>query len=187
METANRNNRVYPAESSEGLINPLRRVFQNPRRILKPYILPGMTILDFGCGPGFFTIDIAKILNESGKVIAADLQQEMLDKLKAKLAGSRLEKKIELHKCMTDKIGLTARADFVLAFYVIHEVPDRKILFEELRSILKPGGRMLIVEPSFHVSANEFEEMIGILLTKDFKVAARPKIIMSRSVVVERS
>jgi ubiquinone/menaquinone biosynthesis C-methylase UbiE len=187
MKTANRNNRVYPAESSEGLVNPLRRVFQNPRRILKPYILPGMTILDFGCGPGFFTIDIAKILNGSGKVIAADLQQEMLDKLKAKLAGSPFEKKIELHKCMTDKTGLTARADFVLAFYVIHEVPDQKILFEEFRSILKPGGRMLIVEPSFHVSANEFEEMIGRLLTRDFKVAARPKIIMSRSVVVERS
>jgi ubiquinone/menaquinone biosynthesis C-methylase UbiE len=187
MKTVNRNNRVFPAESSEGLVNPLRRVFQNPRRILKPYILPGMTILDFGCGPGFFTIDIAKFLNGSGKVIAADLQKEMLDKLKTKITGSALEKKIVLHKCESDKIGLAAQADFILAFYVIHEVTDHEKLFEELKSILKPEGRMLIVEPGFHVSVNEFEEMISKLKSKDFKVVARPKIFMSRSVVLERT
>lgn len=185
MKPANRDSRVYPVEKAGSLDSFLRRVFQNPRRILKPYIRPGMTILDLGCGSGFFTIDIAKMLNGSGKVIAADLQKGMLDKVNTKIRGTMLEEKIELHQCETDRIGLTSRVDFVLAFYVVHEVRDHLRLFEELRSILNTDGIIYIIEPTFHVQDAAFEKMVSNLIITGFKVVARPKVILSRTVLVQ--
>jgi len=185
MKTANKN-KVYPVERADTFDSFLRRVFQNPRRILKPYIRPGMIVLDLGCGPGFFTVGIAKMLNGAGKVIAADLQEGMLDKVKAKISGTQLENKIELHKCEPDRIGLATRVDFILAFYVVHEIDDHLKLFEELKSILQPGGLVYIVEPSFHVSANEFEDMVSALAGRGFEAVARPGIMLSRTLLARK-
>jgi len=77
METK-RSQRVCPVENAGGLDNSVRRLLHNPAKILKPYIHEGMTILDLGCGPGVFTVEIATLLNCSGKVIAADLQEGCL-------------------------------------------------------------------------------------------------------------
>src|SRR4030042_2414408 len=185
MKPESRSTRVCPVELAGSLDSFLRRLVQKPRRILKPYILPGMTILDLGCGPGFFTIEIAKMLNCSGKVIAADLQEGMLEKVKTKISGTQLEKKIELHKCEADRIGVTSKVDFVLAFYVVHEVKDHIRLFEELRTILQPGGKILIIEPGFHVSLKSFEEMVRKFSESGFKVTARPKNLFSHSVLAQ--
>jgi ubiquinone/menaquinone biosynthesis C-methylase UbiE len=165
----NKNQHVCPAALSGSLDNSIRRFFQNPRKLLGRYIKPGMTVMDLGCGPGFFAIEIAKLLNGSGKVIAADLQEEMLMKVNQKIAGTPLAQQIILHQCQSDRIGLQEKADFILAFYMIHEVPDQGKLFNELKSILKPDGTMFIVEPKFHVSKSAFE---------------RPNITMSRALLI---
>ncbi len=183
MEQEERNNRVYPVEKAGSLEIRLRKLVQNPRKILKSLIRPGMTVLDLGCGPGFFTIEIAKMLNGTGKVIAADLQEEMLENIKGKISGTLLENKIELHKCEADRIGLKCKVDFILAFYVVHEIKDHNKLFEELKEILKPDGKLCIVEPAFHVSLNNFEEMIGKLMKAGFEVSPAPKILFSRSIM----
>jgi ubiquinone/menaquinone biosynthesis C-methylase UbiE len=73
-------NRVCPTAIAGYLDNRFRRWFQNPRKILGPYIKEGMTVLDLGCGPGFFSIDIAQMVGKSGRVIASDLQVGMLHK-----------------------------------------------------------------------------------------------------------
>jgi len=117
--------RICPVEKAGGLDNFVRKLLQNPQKILKPYINEGMTVLDLGCGPGFFSIEIAKRLIDSGKVIAADLQEGMLDKVRQKIKGTELEQKIIPHKCQEESIDLTEKVDFVLAFYMIHEVPNQ--------------------------------------------------------------
>lgn len=165
-----KDNRVCPVELAGGLDNRLRRFLQNPRRILKPYIKDGMTVLDFGCGPGFFTIEIAKMLQGGGKVIAADLQEGMLDIVRKKIKGTQLEEKIIIHKCEQDKIGVTETVDFILAYYVIHEVPDKEKLFKELYSLLKPGGKILIIEPKFHVSKKAFGKMTELMETEGLEI-----------------
>jgi len=86
-----KNKRICPVEYAGGLDNSVRRLLQNPRKILKPYIHQGMTVLDLGCGPGFFSIEIAKMLKDTGKVIAADLQEGMLEKVNKKIKGTELE------------------------------------------------------------------------------------------------
>jgi ubiquinone/menaquinone biosynthesis C-methylase UbiE len=176
--------RICPVERAGGLDNSLRKLFQNPQKILSPYLNEGMTVLDLGCGPGFFSIEIAKMLNNSGKIIAADLQEGMLEKVKVKIKGTELEKRIELHKCEAAKTGITEKVDFILCFYMVHEVPDQDKLFLELKSILKPGGKIYIIEPKFHVSKKSFDCMISKLDTIGFDIIDRPKVFFSRAVLL---
>lgn len=179
-----RNQRICPVEGAGGLDNSVRRWLQNPYKILKPFIHSGMTVLDLGCGPGFFTVEIARLLNYSGKVIAADLQKGMLEKVSNKIKGKEFEHSIEIHQCEEDKIGVTEKVDFVLAFYMIHEVPNQDSLFRELKSILKPNGKILIIEPKIHVSKKSFGAMINRIRDIGFNVTDGPKVFFSRAVLL---
>ena len=178
------NKRICPVEYSGGLDNSFRRLLQNPRKILKPYIHEGMTVLDLGCGPGFFSVEIAKMLKDSGKVFAADLQEGMLDRVRQKIRMTALEQRINLHKCQDDSIGVTEAVDFVLVFYMIHEVPNQDNLLRELKSILKPDGKIFIIEPKFHVSKKSFEGMINKIKDIGFEIVDRPKVFISRTVLL---
>jgi len=179
-----KNKRVCPVENAGGLDNSIRRFLQNPRKILKPFISKGMTVLDLGCGPGFFSIEIATLLHDSGKVIAADLQEGMLEKVNKKIKGTELEQRVELRKCEADKVGITEKVDFILAFYMIHEVPDQDKLFEELKSILNPEGKIYIIEPKFHVSKKSFEDMTNKLKNIGFEIIDQPKVFFSRTILM---
>jgi ubiquinone/menaquinone biosynthesis C-methylase UbiE len=181
-----RKNRLCPVERAGTLDSRIRRWLQNPKKILRPYIKDGMTVLDLGCGPGFFTIDIAQMAGKSGRVIACDLQDGMLKKLRDKVQGTELEKRIILHKCEENKIGLSENVDFILAFYMVHEIPDKKIFFNEMKSILKPDGQVFIVEPPFHVSKAAFEETIGKARDAGFIPVERPKVFFSMAVILKK-
>ena len=178
------NQRICPVENAGGLDNSLRRFFQNPRKILEPFISTEMTVLDLGCGPGFFSVEIAKMLSGQGKVIAADLQDGMLEIIKNKIKGSGLEQKIITHRCGSNTIGEIENVDFVLAFYMIHEVPDQDRLFNELKSILKPNGKIYIIEPRFHVTKKAFEEMMNKVRSIGFEIIDQPKVFFSRAVLL---
>src|SRR5215510_7823268 len=91
-----------------------RKLFHNPNKILKPYIKKGITALDIGCGPGVFSIEIAKLLGNTGKVISVDMQEGMLEIIKGKIAGTPLENRVLLHKCTQENIGVEENVDFVL-------------------------------------------------------------------------
>jgi len=176
--------RVCPLELAGGLDNSIRRFLQNPQKLLKSFISKEMTVLDLGCGPGFFSFEIAKMLGDSGKVIAADLQYGMLEKVSNKIKGTSLVRKIILHKCETDSIGITETIDFILAFYMIHEVPEKDKLFKELKSILKPNGKILIVEPKIHVTKKAFNKMIDSLKSIGFEINNAPKVFFSRTILL---
>jgi ubiquinone/menaquinone biosynthesis C-methylase UbiE len=179
--------RVCPVERAGTLDNRIRRWFQDPRKILRPYIEEGMTVLDLGCGPGFFTVDIAQMVGKSGRVIAADFQEGMLQKLKNKIQGSELEEHIILHKCEENRIGLSDRVDFILAFYMVHEIQNQEEFFDEIKSMLKPDGRVFIVEPPFHVSKTAFEETIKKARDAGLTPAERPKVFLSKAVILKKS
>lgn len=181
------NKTVCPVEIAGGLDNRIRRLFQNPQKILKRYIQKGMTILDLGCGPGFFSIAAAEMVGVTGKVIAVDLQEGMLSKVRNKIKGTKVEKRIKLHKCREDKIGVSDKVDFLLAFYMVHEVPNQEILFKEIKSIIRPDGKVLIVEPRFHVSKKAFEETKNLVKRLGFEVTEQPKLFMSRALVLRNT
>ena len=145
-----------------------------------------MTVLDLGCGPGFFSVEIAKMLSDSGKVIAADLQDGMLDKVRAKIAGTEMEHQIMLHKCQEHNINLTHKVDFILAFYMVHEVPDHDKLFKELTSLLNPGGLLFIAEPKLHVSKEAFDLMVEKIRVNGMEAITHPKVFFSRAIVLKK-
>ena len=177
------NERVCPVGSAWVLDNIFRRWIHKPRKIFNGLVKEGMTVLDVGCGPGLFSIAMADMVGKNGKVIAADLQDGMLEKVKSKLNESN-RAIIKLHKCKEDRIGVTEKVDFVLAFYVLHEVPSQEGFLREIRAILKPGGKVLIIEPNFHVTKKAFEESISTATTVGFKSEQGPKVSGSRSVLL---
>ena len=179
-------NRICPVEISWGLDNSLRKLVQNPKKILKSYLNPGDKVLDFGCGPGFFTLPIAQLIGDSGTVFAADLQDGMLEKVKNKISTTGLQNKIKLHKCEESSINLNDTVDFILAFYMIHEVVNQGQIFLEFMQILNPRGKLLIIEPNFHVSKTDFKNMLTKLIDTGFKIIERPKVLFSRSVLLQK-
>ena len=175
---------ICPTCGAVGLDNLFRKLVHNPQKILTPFIKEGMTVLDIGCGPGFFSLEIAKMLNGAGKIIAADVQEGMLEKIRKKIKGTNLEQEIELHKSDFEKIGIVEKIDFVLAFWMLHEVRNQARFFEELATILKPNGRILIIEPKIHVSKKEFDAMNYKIKEHGFTIIESPKVFFSRAIVL---
>jgi ubiquinone/menaquinone biosynthesis C-methylase UbiE len=181
-----RKKRVCPVKRAGSLDNRFRRWVQDPWKILGPYIREGMTVLDLGCGPGFFTMDIAWMVGRSGRVIASDLQEGMLRIIRDKICGTELEGRIILHQCREDRIGVAEKVDFALAFYMVHEVPDQEQFYHEIESILKPGGQLFVVEPPLHVSRKAFAETINAARSAGLTPAQRPKVLLSKAVLLRK-
>jgi len=175
--------RLCPIEIAWMLDCIFRRWIHKPKNILQGHIKGGMTVLDVGCGSGLFSIEIADMVGRTGKVIAADLQDGMLEIVRNKLAESN-KGIIRLHKCEENRIGISEKADFVLAFYVLHEVPSQEGFFQEIRTILRPEGKALVIEPKFHVSKKEFERSIKTAISTGFKCEKGPRVFMSRTVLL---
>ena len=118
-------------------------------------------MLDFGCGPGFFTREFAKQVGENGQVFSVDLQEEMLNILRGKMEPEGLLPRITTHPCKPDSIGLPSEMngtfDAAFTIFVVHEVPDPAKLFREMALLLKPGGTLFFTEPPFVVSGKEFQ------------------------------
>lgn len=152
---------------------PLRKYQHDPYKILGPHIKPGMLVMDYGCAMGYFSIPLAKMTGEKGKVYCVDIQEKMLDKLRKRSVKYNVESIIEplLVKKTYRPKTLREKLDFVLLFAVVHEVPDKVGLFYDLFSMLKPGGRIIFAEPSGHVKQSDFEESLTIAKTAGFGIS----------------
>lgn len=181
----NDKNSICPVEKAWHLDNGIRRWLQNPRKILRPFIGQGMTVLDIGCGPGFFALEMARMVGSSGRVIAVDLQQGMLQKLRTKIQGTNLEERIVLHRSDQSRIGILEKVDFALCFYLIHELPDPAMFFKELKSLIKPDGLIFIAEPSFHVPQKAFEATVRQAVEAGFKETAGWNVLLSKTMVLK--
>lgn len=180
MITSVSENHVCSHKHSFALDNFFRKLVQSPRRILSPFLNSGDTAIDLGCGPGFFTLPMAELVGPSGTVIGVDVQPEMLARVKAKLARLRdrsILADVLLHQCSDVDLGLdeSSKADFVLAYYMVHETPDQHSFFHQVKKIVKPTGRLLVVEPSFHVSRKQFTQTLRCAEQADLAVIERPK------------
>lgn len=172
------------ADRAGVLDNWFRRLFQNPKRILAPLVRPGMTVLDYGCGPGYFTLEAANGVGPTGKVIAVDLQQGMLDLVAKKLGNSEYRAIVELHRTEGDSVSVDEKCDLILLFYVLHEIRAREKVMTELKSLLKQGGMILVSEPTFHVNRALFERELTIFRKLQFIIQEGPRINLSRTVIL---
>lgn len=141
------------------LLNPLRRLGQNPRTLLAPFLKKGMKVVDYGPGMGFFSLEMARLVGPEGTVHAVDIQKKMLDALQRRARRRGLAAQIEsllLAPGGDWTVGLQEQIDFVLAAAVVHEVADQAALFKDFMHVIKPGGVLFFAEPKGHVSAEKF-------------------------------
>lgn len=181
--------RLCPVWVGYLLISPLRTLMQNPGKILGLYVTEGMKVLDIGCGMGFFSLPLARIVNSHGKVVCVDVQEKMIKTLKKRAEKAGLTDRIETRVCHRDSLdldGLNKEVDFVLAFAVIHEVSNVCSFLSDVYKVLKPSGRFLIVEPKGHVSGKDFEKTLSVAQRRGFILSEQPKVRHSQTVLLEK-
>jgi len=167
--------------------NPLRRFLHDPQAMLGPYIKDGMTVADIGCGMGYFSVAMAKLVGPTGKVLAVDLQEQMLQYLKKRALRAGVTERITTVLAESDDIKVSGQVDFVLAFWMVHEVKEIPRFFGQVAAVLKPGGKVLYVEPQMHVTRKRFDEILGYAKAAGFSVNDGPKVGMSRAASLQRN
>jgi tRNA A58 N-methylase Trm61 len=172
------------------LLGPLRRWFQDPGQILREHVRPGMTVLEPGPGMGFFTLELARIVGPHGRVVAVDVQERMLAVLRRRAERAGVGSRIETRLVTGDGLGvgdLAGKVDFVLAFALVHEVPDPVSFFGQVTQALKPSGKVLLAEPRGHVSEAKFEKTLNEAAATGLRVAHLQAIFRSRAAVLVQS
>lgn len=167
------------------LASPVRKLFQNPKKLLSPYVTKGMKVLDIGCAMGFFSLPLAEMVGSGGKVICVDVQEKMIASLEKRARKAGLVDRIEARVCPSDSLGLKdlqGQIDFAVASAVVHEVPEAATFFSEVYATIKPSGRLLVVEPKSRVSQKDFGVTVSTAQQAGFTVLNQPQI--SRSHVV---
>jgi ubiquinone/menaquinone biosynthesis C-methylase UbiE len=166
--------------------NPLRRLVHDPIKILSPYVNPGDRVLDLGCGMGYFTFGLAELVGDTGQVIAVDLQDKMLARVRRRAERIGWRSRVQLHLGSPEKIGVEQEVDFALAFWMVHEVRDQKMFLTETYGLLKPGGQFLIAEPKIHVTNKAFATTVARVAEIGFRASANPEIRLSRAVLFDK-
>ncbi len=161
--------------------NPLRRLLHDPAAIFGGFLEPGDVAADIGCGMGYFTLAMAEIVGPRGRVIAADVQEEMLRRVEQRAARAGLASRITLHRCRPGALGLSEKVDFALAFWVVHEAPDAEAFLSGVADILKPGARFLLAEPKMHVGAPAFERTVALAHEVGLEAVPCPRVAWSRA------
>lgn len=158
------------------LVSPLRRLIERPERILGPYVRPGMSVLEVGCGMGFFTLPLARMVGSAGHVLCVHIQPRMLSALSRRARRVGLSSRIETRQCDAATLGLVDRAsafDLAVLIHVLHELPDAAAALSEIRAALNPEGRVLLIEPPGHVSADAFEAQLQAAHSAGLAVESR--------------
>ena len=171
--------RVCPWYSGYLLASPLRRLLENPERMLRPYVRPGITVLEPGSGMGFFSLPLARLVGAEGRVVCVDLQPRMIEGLRRRARRANVLDRIETAACSPDDLNIgtwAGRIDLAVVIHVIHEVPDADRFLRQIHAALRPGGTLVIIEPKGHVTPTRFEETLALAeavgFSRDLQAAA---------------
>jgi len=155
-----------------------------PEGILSVLVRPGETAVEAGFGMGYLTITMARLVGETCMVIAVDLRERMLAGARHRAHRAGLASRIRVQWCRPDALGLDGRVDFVLAFYMVHEVTERRRLRRELRRLCGLGGRMRPVEPVLHVRAADLKASAELAQEGGFALLEARLIRLSRAALL---
>jgi len=182
--------RVCPWWLGYLLASPIRQWLSgNPKKILEPYVQTGMTVFEPGPGMGFFTLELARLVGPSGRVIAVDVQPKMIAGLKRRAARAGLQDRIDVRQATADSLGVSDRVgkvDFTLAFAVVHEMPSASQFFSQAALVSKAAATLLFAEPSGHVKPDKFEAELEDAVKAGFAIEERLSIRRSQAVLLRK-
>lgn len=156
------------------LTTPLRRLKEDPAKLLPAYARKGMVVLEPGPGMGFFTLELARLVGPAGRVIAVDLQEKMLAGLRRRAERSALSDRIETRLCTADDLAvadLAGAIDLAVLWHMVHEVARPGPFFAAVYACLRPGALALLVEPRGHVAEADFHASVARAIEAGFEVA----------------
>ena len=150
---------IFPYKFAFTLLIPLRNIFLSPKKLIERLELKeDFIVLEIGPGPGYFSIKVAQRLTE-GKLVLADIQQEMLDYAKKRIEKRGL-KNVEYKLCDGEKLKFSNEYfDRVFMVTVIGEVVQKEKYIHEINRILKKGGLLSISELAGDPDRMNIEEL----------------------------
>lgn len=143
------------------LVHPLRRLLESPEGLLGPHVREGSRVLEVGPAMGFFTVPLARMVGSTGKVIAVELQEDMIRALAERLKKQGFTDRVEVRSSTTSSLGvldLEHNVDLAVAIHVVHETEEPRAMLSEISHTLRSGGRLYLREPAHHCSRRLFEE-----------------------------
>jgi len=134
----------FPSSQAYMLDNWIRRLLQPPSELVeKLAITNDETVMDFGCGPGYYIPEISK---RAKTVVAVDLSPEMLAKAKTKTSKAKVNNVQFLQSDGKNVQMAESSVDKILLVTVYHEVGENETVLREFLRILKADGKLVIVE-----------------------------------------
>ena len=109
-------------------------------------VQPGQAVCDMGCGNGFYTLPLARQTGEAGKVLAVDIQPEMLHMLDERAKAEGLKNIQLITGTQTDPQLEPESVDLILLVDVYHEFSHPRQMLAAMHKALKPGGRIALAE-----------------------------------------
>jgi ubiquinone/menaquinone biosynthesis C-methylase UbiE len=143
---------IAPAMQAAGggaawLVRKSRQQQEDCSTLLKALnIKPGQTVCDMGCGNGFYTLELAKLVGPKGKVLAVDIQQEMLRLLDERAKAAEITNIKPILGTVADPMLPEGKADLILCVDVYHEFSHPEQMLAAMKKALAPGGRLVLVE-----------------------------------------
>jgi predicted methyltransferase len=138
--------RLFPPEQLGTLEGPDRDAWQRPDQIMdKLGIGDGSIVADLGAGGGWFTIRLAHRVGPNGHVYAEDIQHQMIEAIKRRLAREQLEERVTTILGTASDPRLPRKVDAVLIVDAYHEMAHPVVLLRNVAAALKPNGRIGVV------------------------------------------
>lgn len=166
--------------------NPLRAIVQKPESILRELVKPGDRCLDVGCGFGYFTIPMARLVGPSGAVTAVDVQPQMLAGVRRRAERAGVTSRVSLVHANGSGLGSDNAYDFALVFWMLHEVGDPEAMLKDVWRVVKPGGHFLLAEPKGHVREAAFRREAGTAEAAGFVPVRELCIFFSRALLMAK-
>lgn len=139
---------------------------------------------------GFFTLEIARLVGPSGRVIAVDVQPRMIEGLKRRARRAGLFERIDARVAPASSMaldGLESTVDFTFAFAVVHELTSAAHFFAEAAGAMKSGANLLLAEPAGHVNEAEFAKQLAAAAENGLRIFDRPSIGRCAAALLQKS